>query len=141
VFSLSVLTFRAFELLSNSIANSIIETAEIDTLKILECLLTRERLGSTSIGHGIAIPHCRIEALKRPMGALAVLKQGINYDSIDNIPVSIIFALVIPEKATNEHLQLLAHLAELFSHRQLRDKMLQTTEAQTLLNLVSTYDD
>lgn len=79
---------------------------------LFERLLSRERLGSTGIGSGIAIPHCRCKALDRTLGALITLESPIDFDSIDNQPVDVVFAMLVPESAENAHLQTLAGLAE-----------------------------
>lgn len=79
---------------------------------LFEQLLSRERLGSTGIGSGIAIPHCRCKALDRTLGALITLESPIDFDAIDNQPVDVVFAMLVPENAENTHLQTLASLAE-----------------------------
>ena len=78
-------------------------------------LVGRERLGSTGVGSGVAIPHSRIENCSSTVGALLTLDQPIDFESPDNIPVDVIFALLVPEEAQDEHLQILARLAQTFS--------------------------
>ncbi|WP_221797560.1 PTS IIA-like nitrogen regulatory protein PtsN [Oceanobacter mangrovi] len=93
--------------------------------EVFERLLGRERLGSTGIGEGIAIPHCRLRQCGQAIGVLLRLQQAIDFDSIDKQPVDLVFALLVPEEATDEHLQILATLAGNFSQpdyrQQLRD--------------------
>ena len=79
---------------------------------ILNVLQRRESLGSTGIGNGIAIPHARISGIGKPIGFLARLLKPIDYDSIDDLPVDIIFALLTPDEETNKHLNVLAHIAK-----------------------------
>ena len=82
---------------------------------IFEALLKRERLGSTGLGTGIALPHGRIEALQSPLAAVATLQSGVDFDAPDRMPVDIVFALAMPETCNDQHLQILAGLAEMFS--------------------------
>jgi PTS system nitrogen regulatory IIA component len=78
---------------------------------IFDSLFERERLGSTGLGNGIAIPHGRIKQSKRPIGAFALIHDGVDFDAPDNQPVDLVFGLVVPEESTAEHLQILAQLA------------------------------
>ena len=82
---------------------------------IFEALLKRERLGSTGLGSGIALPHGRIESLTKPVAAVATLQSDIDFDSLDGAPVNIVFSLAMPENCNDQHLQILAFLAEMFS--------------------------
>ena len=81
---------------------------------VFDALRARERLGNTGLGHGIALPHCRLPHLSAPLGALLILKEGIPYDSPDNEPVDILFALLVPEEAREEHLHILSEIAQRF---------------------------
>ncbi|MDF1763391.1 MAG: PTS IIA-like nitrogen regulatory protein PtsN [Oleibacter sp.] len=87
---------------------------------IYDRLLSRERLGSTGIGEGIAIPHCRLMNCPAAMGILFHLETSIDFDSIDGQPVDLVFALLVPEEANDEHLQVLATLARQFSSEDYR---------------------
>ena len=102
---------RALELLSELLAGS--DTA-LGQSEAFSALLSREKLGSTGLGHGVALPHGRLGSCGRPVAALLVLETPIDFDAIDGQPVDILFAMLVPEAATEEHLQLLAQLAELF---------------------------
>ena len=82
---------------------------------IFEALLKRERLGSTALGKGIALPHGRIEALRSPLACVATLQSGVDFDAPDGMPVDIVFALAMPENCNDQHLQILASLAAMFS--------------------------
>lgn len=104
---------RALEMLAELIAQG---TDAIDAEKLFAQLINRERLGSTGIGAGIAIPHCRFPTQGKTIGALMTLGKPIEFDAVDSKPVDIIFAMLVPEDAESEHLQTLAHLAELLQH-------------------------
>lgn len=103
-----------------------------DPQTAFQCLIERERLGSTGIGEGVALPHGRMKGLKQAIGAFAVLKTEMDYDAIDRKPVRLVFALLVPENATTEHLQLLAKLASLFSQKLLREKLLHAKTPEEL---------
>jgi PTS system nitrogen regulatory IIA component len=101
-----------------------------DTL--LQSLLARERLGSTGLGNGIAIPHCRLKNIDTVIGALVTLAQPIDFDAVDGAPVDIIFLLLAPEKALQEHLHALAALADLFNRAEFRQNLRVATSADQL---------
>ncbi|WP_440996857.1 PTS IIA-like nitrogen regulatory protein PtsN [Arhodomonas sp. SL1] len=82
---------------------------------IFESLIGRERLGSTGLGRGVALPHARIAGLEAPVAAVLNLDSGVDFDAIDRQPVDLLFALLVPEHSTDEHLRILATLAEMFS--------------------------
>lgn len=82
---------------------------------ILEALAGRERLGSTGLGDGVAIPHGRISGISEPVGCLVKLSQGVEFDAADNKPVDLIAGLAVPADCTEEHLQILASVARAFS--------------------------
>ncbi len=103
---------RALELLAELLAQ---ESNNIDAFDIFQHLTDREKLGSTSLGHGVAIPHARTSDSDKALGAFIKLKQGINFDSPDNQPTDLLFALLVPEHYTDEHLDILSGLANRFS--------------------------
>jgi PTS system nitrogen regulatory IIA component len=86
---------------------------------VFDQLLDRERLGNTGLGMGIALPHARMREVERPVGAFIQLAIPVDYDAIDQRPVDLAFGMLVPESAREEHLQLLARLAGLFSHPRL----------------------
>ena len=102
---------RALELIARLAADSV---PELDEDELLTSLNARERLGSTGLGDGIAIPHCRLPHCERAVAALLTLEAPIDFASIDEKPVDLVFALMVPEDATDEHLELLGRLARLF---------------------------
>lgn len=119
---------RALELLANTIAQDI---PEIDADELFRRLIARERLGSTGIGQGIAIPHCRVEHCSGTVGALITLVDPIDFDAIDSQPVDILFAMLVPEDAHSEHLQTLAALAGALNNPEYRQRLraAKTSEA------------
>jgi len=95
-------------------------TMNLPRTTIADSLFARERLGSTGLGCGVAIPHGRIKGLKTPQLAAVQLKEAIGFDAIDGVPVELFFILLVPENATQEHLDLLAELAQLLGHETTR---------------------
>lgn len=108
---------RALEVISEHIANCY---SELNKNSVFKSLMGREQIGSTSLGHGIALPHARMPHLSTPIGCLVTLENGIDFDAFDDIPVDLLFVLLVPEEATEEHLTLLAKLAELFEQTEAR---------------------
>lgn len=96
---------------------------ELEQTQIFNNLVARERLGSTGIGQGIAIPHCRLDGCQGVVGALLTLQEGVAFDAIDNQPVDLLFVLIVPREATSEHLELLSQLAEKFNDSAFCDKL------------------
>ena len=116
---------RALELLAQTIAQDI---PSIDADDLLRRFLARERLGSTGVGHGIAIPHCRISlnagtSSTGAIGALITLSQPIEFDAIDAEPVDILFAMLVPEEAHDQHLKNLAALAGALTRSEYRNRL------------------
>lgn len=109
---------------------------EYSTTKIFEILIERERLGSTGIGHGVALPHGRLADCSDAIGVFITLEDAIDYDSIDQEPVKFLFALLIPEDSTEEHLQILAKLAEFFREEKNRQVLENATSSETVYNLL-----
>lgn len=95
-------------------------STRLSRIKVMESLLAREKLGSTAMGHGIAIPHGRIKGLREAAGAFVRLKNPIPFDAPDGRPVNLVFALLVPEQATEMHLLILGELAQLLSDPAMR---------------------
>ena len=106
---------------------------------IIDSLAAREKLGSTGLGQGIAIPHGRIRGLKSAQGAFLRLKTPIAFDAPDGKPVAQIFVLLVPEQATEQHLQLLSELAQMFSDRGFRDRLAATADPAAVHTLFTTW--
>lgn len=102
---------------------------------ITDSLFARERLGSTGLGHGVAIPHGRIKGLKQAAGAFMRLATPVPFDSPDGRPVDLLFVLLVPEQATEEHLQILSELAQRFSDRAFREKLQTASDPAAVLAL------
>ena len=107
---------------------------------IFDSLIARERLGTTAINHGVAIPHGRVKSSVDTIGAFVQLTDGIDCDAMDHKAVNLMFALLVPEESTEEHLQLLARLAKMFNNEELRKQLLAATDSQTLYDLLIQWD-
>ncbi len=128
--SLSATSKRgALELLANAIAEDL---PDLDAEDLLRRFQARERLGSTGIGHGIAIPHCRVSNITDAVGALITLTQPVPYESIDSEPVDILFAMLVPDEAHNTHLQNLAALAGALAKSEFRQLLREANDDTSL---------
>ncbi len=103
---------------------------------ILEVLKNREELGSTGIGNEIAIPHGKYDMDKDLIGAIAISKKGIEFDSIDQKPVKIFFVFISAPSATNLHLKVLAKVSKLLMNRQIRDAIINAKDAKELIKIL-----
>jgi len=103
-------------------------------------LFARERLGSTGLGHGVAIPHGRIKGLKNPLAAVLRVQQPIAFDAPDDEPVSLLIFLLVPEAATQRHLDILSEIAEMLSDRALRDRLKTEPTATALHKLIADWE-
>lgn len=106
---------------------------------VTDSLFARERLGSTGLGHGVAIPHGRIKGLKNPLAAVLRLTQPIAFDAPDDEPVSLLIFLLVPEAATQRHLEILSEIAEMLSDRVLRERLKTEPDAAVLHQLISDW--
>lgn len=106
---------------------------------IADSLFARERLGSTGLGHGVAIPHGRIKGLKAPMAAVLQLRQPIGFDAPDEQPVGLLIFLLVPEAATQKHLEILSEIAELLSNAELRERIKTAASAEQLHALIADW--
>jgi len=104
----------------------------VDATHVVESLAAREKMGSTGIGQGVALPHARIKGLRQPLAAFMRLRHPISFDAPDGKPVSVLLVLLIPERATEEHLQLLAEAAQMFSDRRFRDQLRNQNDAAAI---------
>ncbi|MFZ1492775.1 MAG: PTS sugar transporter subunit IIA [Candidatus Competibacter denitrificans] len=104
---------------------------------IFDSLIGRERLGSTGLGHGVALPHGRLSQSQRAVGAFIKLKKGVDFDAIDRQPVDLIFGLLVPDHYTDEHLRILAYLAEMFSDQAFSQRLRESDSDQVLFDLLS----
>jgi PTS system nitrogen regulatory IIA component len=106
---------------------------------VTDSLFSRERLGSTGLGHGVAIPHGRIKGLKSPMAAVFQLSHPIGFDAPDDEVVSLLIFLLVPEAATQKHLEILSEIAELLSDADLREKLKTCTDSAQLHSLIACW--
>ncbi len=111
----------------------------LDGAQVVGSLQAREKLGSTGLGQGIAIPHGRIKGLAEARGAFARLKTPIAFDAPDGRPVGNVFVLLVPEHATEQHLQLLSELAQMFSEKKFREALAAAADAPALHQLFQTW--
>ena len=125
---------RVFEVLASTFSLGV---TEISTKEVYEGLLERERLGSTGLGMGVAIPHCRVESCVTPMGVLASLEHEIDFDSSDGYPVNLLFALIVPYDAHQDHLDILSEVAKLFCQESFCGN-LRTAKTPLEMHLIST---
>lgn len=107
--------------------------------QVFDSLFAREKLGSTGLGQGIAIPHGRIKGLKEAIGAIIRMKQPIPFDAPDGQNVNLIFVLLVPDRATDLHLQILSELAQMFSDKPFRERLLNAQSAAELHQLISEW--
>lgn len=112
----------------------------IERGRVFDSLFARERLGSTGLGEGVAIPHGRIKGLKEASAAVVRLAQPIAFDAPDGKPVQLLVFLLVPEHATDEHLELLSELAELLSDARIRSALQETTDPVELHRILSTWE-
>lgn len=104
--------------------------------QVFDSLFAREKLGSTGLGQGVAIPHGRIKGLREAAVALVKMKEPIPFDAPDGNPVSLICILLVPEKATDQHLQILSELAQMFSDKIFRESLLASKDAAEMHHLI-----
>jgi len=106
---------------------------------VFDSLFARERLGSTGLGQGVAVPHGRIKGLKEAVGAFMRLASPVPFDGPDGKPVTLVFFLLVPEQATEQHLQVLSELAQLFSDRDLRDRLATESDSSALHQTITAW--
>ena len=112
---------------------------QIARSQVFDSLFAREKLGSTGLGQGVAIPHGRVKGLKEALGALVRMKQAILFDAPDGQPVGLIFVLLVPDRATDVHLQILSELAQMFSDKAFRERLLAAPSAPELHQLITQW--
>ena len=118
------------------IGKLVAQHTNLDPDAIYENLIAREKLGSTGFGNGIAIPHCRLEDCHQAIGALLQLDGKIDFDALDGQPVDLIFVLLVPQEATEQHLQILKMLAGKLDRADLRDALRAAPDADALYHVM-----
>lgn len=124
---------RALEILSKLISDS---EDTISANDVFDSLLARERLGATGVGYGVAIPHGRLKNTSHTLGAFVKLKDGVDFDAADRQPVDLLFALLVPEESTDDHLKALATLASMFSDSDFRTKLRDADTKDDIIKLL-----
>lgn len=108
--------------------------------RVFDSLFARERLGSTGLGHGVAIPHGRIKGLKAPLLAVLRAEAAVPFEAPDGLPVRLLVVLLVPEHATEEHLEILSELAEVLSDAGLRQTLFDATDAETVHQVLAAWE-
>ena len=129
---------RGLEVLSEMLAS---RGEALNADAVFNKLVSREKLGSTGLGKGVALPHARIEGSETAVAAFVTLNDGIDFDAFDRQPVDMLFALLVPEHFTDEHLQILARLAEMFSDTAFCEELRAASTAADLHHLLTGWDD
>ncbi len=114
---------------------------DVTQAQVFDSFIARERLGSTGLGHGVAIPHCRVDNATEARAAIIRTDQPVDFDAIDGQPADLFFALAVPAESTQEHLDILATLAGMFSDRSLVAQLRDVDSAQGLFRLVTDWTD
>lgn len=112
----------------------------IERGKVFDALFARERLGSTGLGEGVAIPHGRIKGLREAVAAVVRVEHAIPFDAPDGQPVQLLVFLLVPEHATEEHLEILSEVAELLSDRTVRDRLMTTEDPAQMFRVLSSWE-
>ncbi len=123
---------RVFELLGELLAEGLVE---VQATHVSTGLQARERLGTTALGEGVAIPHCRINNISEIRSAVIKLEKPVDFDAPDEQEVSLFYALLAPDEATDEHLKTLASLAEFLSEQENRNQLRNCTSTKQLLDI------
>ncbi|MEE2526972.1 PTS sugar transporter subunit IIA [Hyphobacterium sp. HN65] len=110
---------------------------ELDSREILDAVMDRERLGSTGVGDGVAIPHARLDGISGVFGLFARLKTPIDFDAIDGRPVDLVFLLLAPEAASTEHLKALARVSRVFRREDVRARLRSTETRDGMVALLA----
>jgi nitrogen PTS system EIIA component len=132
---------RSKDMLFEEIAERLASSIDLSPKVIAKSLIDREKLGSTGLGQGVAIPHGRIKQLKQAAGVFVRTRDAVPFGAPDNEPVRLLFVLLVPPHATDLHLQILSELAQLFSDRTLRERLLQANDTTQILQLLSGQHD
>lgn len=128
---------RVFERVGILFENS----RQIARSQVFDSLFAREKLGSTGLGQGVAIPHGRIKGLREAVGAFVKTQTPIPFDAPDGQPVSLIFVLLVPERATDLHLQLLGQLAQMFGDKSFREQLQHSNDPAAIHQLLTTWKE
>lgn len=124
---------RVLEQIAKLVASDL---PDLDAQEIFESLVAREKLGSTGFGNGIAIPHCRLTGCTAPLSAVLRLEAPVDFDAIDGAPVDLLFVLLVPQEATDQHLELLRQIASMLDREEVRLSLRQAPTNESLYQTV-----
>lgn len=130
--------------LINEMLNSLVKNASLkkeDLEAVQKALFEREKSMSTGIGKGVAIPHCTTDRVNHIVLALAICKNGIDFDAIDGIPVNIAILLLVPQSKLSQHIKTLANIAKIMNNEALREKLVKTKNVETIINLIKEAEE
>jgi len=122
------------------IANIVADRTKLSESSIYNNLLNRERLGSTGLGQGFAVPHARLNDLDKTMACFFRLKEAVNFEAPDNQPVDLVFTIIIPEEATEEHLLILSSLARIFSREEICDAIRNAANKDEIAQIIQSAE-
>ncbi len=128
---------KLLEIICSTAANKI---DNLDTYQLFESLMAREKVGSTGIGNGIAIPHGRLANTSQVIAVLLTSEQAVEFDAIDNRAVDIFIALFVPEERCQQHLETLQSIAQIFSNKHIAKKVRKCQSSQELFNIIKTAE-
>ena len=123
---------RALEMISELVA----EHTGQNSTELFECMLSREKMGSTGIGNGIAIPHARMQSSDKAVAVLLQCESPVEFDAIDNRPVDLLFALLVPDAQCKEHLKTLSSMAERLNDKQVLKQLRKAQSDQELYDIM-----
>jgi PTS system nitrogen regulatory IIA component len=126
------------------LADALVEGGDIDKChrnKLVEALMSREALGSTAIGQGVAIPHAKVDCVDKLIAAFGISKKGVDFDSLDGEPAYIFFLLVAPQDSAGPHLKALARISRLLKDKYFRDGLRTAVDDKTIIKIISQEDE
>jgi PTS system nitrogen regulatory IIA component len=126
--------------LADHLAAHVTGPQRIDREVLAKVLLERERLASTAIGEGVAIPHGKLDAVGKLVACVGRAPEGVDFDSMDGRPTHLFFVLVAPENSTGVHLKALARISRLFKDPEFRTRLMQATDAQEIFKVIADED-
>ena len=120
----------------HALAEALAETTGVSARSIETAVMERERLGSTGVGEGVAIPHARLEGIEAPVGGFMRLVHGVDFEAIDDRPCDLIFMLLAPQSSGADHLRALAQVSRVFRQSELRDALRESRSLEDVTALL-----
>ena len=127
---------RLLKTVSESIEKNV---GYLDANTVFDALMAREQLGSTGLGNGIAIPHCKVPECKEILGCIVTLEKPIDFDAVDSNPVDLLFVLIVPDEQSDAHVQALSQVAQLFDDENFCFILRNTHDGEDIFNVAITY--